>query len=141
MVQADGGDFLIRKQTMIVKNTKTIDQVYRRDAKVSSPIKSVLYHNFSRAFLPKQLGKGTYGEVSACTHIETGQRRAVKVIARSKIKNWERFQTEVRILQTLVSFAQHDFITNPSCFSQDHPNVIKLYEYFEDDTNVYLITE
>ena len=24
---------------------------------------------------------------------------------------------------------------------QDHPNVIKLYEYFEDDKNVYLITE
>ena len=43
---------------------------------------------------------------------------------RSKIKNWERFLTEVKILQTL-----------------DHPNVIKLYEYFEDDTNVYLVTE
>jgi len=89
---------------MIVKNQKTIDEVYRRDA--------------------KQLGKGTYGEVTACTHIETGQRRAVKVIARSKIRNWERFQTEVRILQQL-----------------DHPNVIKLYEYFEDETNVYLVTE
>lgn len=106
MVQA-GGDqenFLIRKQTMIVKNTKNIDEVYRRDA--------------------KKLGSGTYGEVTAVTHIETGQRRAVKVIARSKIKNWERFQTEVKILQQL-----------------DHPNVIKLYEYFEDDTNVYLVTE
>ena len=27
------------------------------------------------------------------------------------------------------------------CFQQDHPNVIKLYEYFEDETNVYLVTE
>ena len=39
MVQAQGAEgentFLIRKQTMIVKNTKTIDEVYRRDAKVS----------------------------------------------------------------------------------------------------------
>jgi len=70
------------------------------------------------------LGKGTYGEVSAATHILTGQRRAIKVIKRSKIRNWERFQTEVRILQTL-----------------DHPNVIKLYEYFEDEVNVYLVTE
>lgn len=24
---------------------------------------------------------------------------------------------------------------------QDHPNVIKLYEYFEDKKNVYLVTE
>lgn len=23
----------------------------------------------------------------------------------------------------------------------DHPNVIKMYEYFEDPTNVYLVTE
>ena len=38
MVQAQGAEgdsFLIRKQTMIVKNTKTIDEVYRRDTKVS----------------------------------------------------------------------------------------------------------
>lgn len=48
----------------------------------------------------------------------------MKVIARSKIKNWERFLTEVKILQTL-----------------DHPHVIKLFEYFEDETNVYLVTE
>lgn len=41
MVQAsgEGEQFLIRKQTMIVKNTKTIDEVYRRDAKVSKPNK------------------------------------------------------------------------------------------------------
>ena len=41
MVQASGAgegeQFLIRKQTMIVKNTKSIDEVYRRDAKVSMP--------------------------------------------------------------------------------------------------------
>jgi calcium-dependent protein kinase len=46
------------------------------------------------------------------------------MIPRNKIKNWSRFETEVKILQTL-----------------DHPNVIKLYEYFEDETNVYLVTE
>lgn len=89
---------------MIVKNARNIDEVYQREA--------------------KQLGKGTYGEVSGAIHIETGQRRAIKVIARSKIKNWERFQTEVKILQQL-----------------DHPHVIKLYEYFEDEENVYLVTE
>ncbi len=57
-------------------------------------------------------------------HKITRQERAVKTIPRSKIKNFERFRTEVRILQTL-----------------DHPNVIKLYEYFEDDLNVYLVME
>jgi serine/threonine protein kinase len=42
--------------------------------------------------------------------------RAVKVIPRAKIKNWSRFLTEVKILQEL-----------------DHPHVIKLYEYFEEE--------
>ena len=50
--------------------------------------------------------------------------RAVKIIAREKIKNWDRFLTEVKILQTL-----------------DHPHVLKLYEYFEDEEAVYLVTE
>ena len=36
----------------------------------------------------------------------------------------ERFKQEINILQKL-----------------DHPNVLKLYEYFEDDKNVYLVTE
>ena len=36
----------------------------------------------------------------------------------------ERFKQEILILQTL-----------------DHPNVLRLYEYFEDDKNVYLVTE
>jgi len=63
---------------MIVKNTRPIDEVYKRDKKT--------------------LGKGTYGEVHRAVHNETGQKRAIKTIARSKIKNWERFQTEVKIL-------------------------------------------
>ena len=36
----------------------------------------------------------------------------------------DRFKQEIAILQQL-----------------DHPNVLKLYEYFEDDRNVYLVTE
>jgi calcium-dependent protein kinase len=36
----------------------------------------------------------------------------------------ERFEQEIKILQML-----------------DHPNILKLYEYFEDEKNVYLVTE
>lgn len=48
----------------------------------------------------------------------------MKKVAKKKIKNMERFKQEIEILQQL-----------------DHPNVLKLYEYFEDHRNVYLITE
>jgi len=89
---------------MIVKNLQPVEDVYD--------------------IAGKKLGEGTYGAVRSATHRDTGQKRAIKQIPRSKIKNWERFQTEVKILQTM-----------------DHPNVIKLFEYFEDDVNVYLVTE
>ena len=41
-----------------------------------------------------------------------------------KIQNMEKFMMEISILQQL-----------------DHPNVLKLYEYFEDEKYVYLVTE
>ena len=47
-----------------------------------------------------------------------------KEILKEKIKNKTQFKTEIKILQTL-----------------DHPNVIKLFEYFEDDEKIYLIME
>lgn len=79
-----------------------------------------------------QLGSGTYGVVFSAKHKLTGHERAIKKIPKSKIKNMERFKTEVKILQTLV---------RSICNEQDHPHVIKLYEYFEDPENVYLVME
>jgi len=69
---------IIRKQNLIVKNSAEIDTIYKREKKA--------------------IGKGTYGEVVRAKHRETGSMRAIKLIPRSKIKNWERFQTEVKIL-------------------------------------------
>ena len=95
---------ILQKSKMITKNAKPITDVYKMDKKT--------------------LGSGTFGVVRKVKHIETGQKRACKVIARKKIKNQERFAQEIEILQTL-----------------DHPYILKLYEYFEDEKNVYLITE
>jgi len=71
-----------------------------------------------------KLGSGSYGIVKACTHKLTKQERAVKIIEKKKIKNMAQFRTEIKILQTL-----------------DHPNVIKMYEYFEDEESIYLVME
>ena len=64
-------DFLIKKETMITKNAQPITDVYKLDK--------------------KPLGSGTYGVVSKCVHLVTGQVRACKTIARKKVKNQERF--------------------------------------------------
>lgn len=70
------------------------------------------------------IGTGSYGVVMKCTHRETGHERAVKRVSKKKIKNIIMFKQEISILQTL-----------------DHPNVLKLYEYFEDEKYIYLVTE
>jgi calcium-dependent protein kinase len=50
--------------------------------------------------------------------------RVVKVISKKCVKSPEALQSEVEILRKL-----------------DHPNIIKLYEIFEDDKNLYLVQE
>jgi calcium-dependent protein kinase len=74
--------------------------------------------------LDGELGKGTYGIVYKGIDKITGDVRAVKQIARAKIKKYERFINEVNALKTL-----------------DHPNIIKLFEIYEDEENVYLVQE
>ena len=71
-------EYLIKKSTMITLNTLPIKEVYKMDKNT--------------------LGSGTYGTVKKVTHLKTGQVRACKTIARKKIKNWEHFETEVKIL-------------------------------------------
>lgn len=78
----------------------------------------------SYTFVKKPLGEGAFGKVYLATEIDTKIQRAVKVIERTKIKNYQRFFNEVNALRTL-----------------DHPNIIKLFEIFEDETNVYLVQE
>jgi serine/threonine protein kinase len=56
---------------MIQKNQSKIEDVYKIDKKT--------------------LGTGAYGIVSRVKHKETNQIRAVKKVAKKKIKNMERF--------------------------------------------------
>jgi hypothetical protein len=49
---SEDSPFLIKKETMIVKNKAPIDEVYKRDKKT--------------------IGKGTYGDVSICIHRDSG---------------------------------------------------------------------
>lgn len=72
----------------------------------------------------KKLGSGAFGVVTKCRHRTSKQNRACKTIAKKKVKNMAQFNAEINILQLL-----------------DNPYILKLYEFFEDDTNFYVITE
>jgi len=74
----------------------------------------------------QRLGKGSYGEVTGATHKETGARRAVKSVDKvilQKAKS-DFMRREVDILRRL-----------------DHPNIVRLYEAFEEDNVIYLVLE
>eukprot|EP00826_Nyctotherus_ovalis_P038898 TRINITY_DN3685_c0_g1_i8.p2 TRINITY_DN3685_c0_g1~~TRINITY_DN3685_c0_g1_i8.p2 ORF type:complete len:202 (-),score=60.99 TRINITY_DN3685_c0_g1_i8:1021-1626(-) len=73
---------------------------------------------------PKALGKGTYGEVYLCRHKFTKEIRAVKTVMKSKMQNVNNFLMEIDCLKNL-----------------DHPNIIRLFEWYEDTHKVYLVTE
>lgn len=72
----------------------------------------------------KLLGEGGFGRVFKAVHNITKQSRAIKVIPKSKIKDPAKFAIEIEILKQV-----------------DHPNIIKLFETFEDARNVYLVFE
>ena len=72
----------------------------------------------------KSLGKGSYGKVYEVKNKTTGEIRACKQLSKSNLSNLKKFEKEIELL-----------------IKTDHPNIIKLYEVFEDDRFIYLIME
>jgi len=74
--------------------------------------------------MKQELGSGSYGKVFQVVHKQTKQTRACKQLSIVQIKNYEKFKLEISILAKM-----------------DHPNIIKLFEVFDDKRHVYLIME
>lgn len=74
-----------------------------------------------------QLGKGSFGSVYKVLHIETGLIRAMKVIKKESLNYQDDDQKFLKEIEILIG--------------TEHPNIIKIYEYYCDETNFYLITE
>lgn len=70
------------------------------------------------------LGSGAFGKVVMAKKKNTDLFRAIKIIPKNTVKKNTKFTNEINILKIL-----------------DHPNVIKLYETYEDVTNYYMIFE
>ena len=72
------------------------------------------------------LGSGAFGEVRKAVHISSGDVRAVKLIYKTQVSAIEqkKIMKEIEILQRL-----------------DHPNIVKIYEYFQDSKYIYIVME
>ena len=88
-------------------------------------------NNFTKVIediFPKQLGSGSFGRVFLVSHNETQKLFALKVIDKRKL---------------LMSYGKLDIIYNEINIHSklDHENIIKLYNYNEDDENINIIME
>eukprot|EP01053_Blabericola_migrator_P004936 Blabericola_migrator_1__4935@NODE_2574_length_2585_cov_336_116362_g1612_i0_p1_GENE_NODE_2574_length_2585_cov_336_116362_g1612_i0NODE_2574_length_2585_cov_336_116362_g1612_i0_p1_ORF_typecomplete_len634_score132_34Pkinase/PF00069_25/3_7e67Pkinase_Tyr/PF07714_17/1_1e44EFhand_7/PF13499_6/1_7e07EFhand_7/PF13499_6/3_9e11EFhand_7/PF13499_6/6_2e08EFhand_8/PF13833_6/0_027EFhand_8/PF13833_6/0_75EFhand_8/PF13833_6/0_14EFhand_8/PF13833_6/0_0086EFhand_8/PF13833_6/4_3e06EFhand_1/PF00036_32/0_29EFhand_1/PF0003 len=73
----------------------------------------------------KRLGSGSFGEVYRVTDRRVNAERACKLINKGRVQvPLEQIQEEIQILKSV-----------------DHPNVIKIYEIFEDPSSVYILQE
>lgn len=73
------------------------------------------------------LGRGSFGKVYKVSHIPTGHEYAIKIVCKEKTKTEsmiKQIQTEVGVMERV-----------------DHPGIVKLYTYFENDANIYLVLE
>ena len=74
-----------------------------------------------------KIGEGYHGFVRVATHKLSGQKRAIKSIEKSRFPEAEyrdMFLNEINILKKM-----------------DHPNIVKLFEFYEDNTHFHLVTE
>ena len=72
----------------------------------------------------QRIGKGSYSSVYKVRNKNTNLIRAMKIIPKNFQKDNTEIMREINILKNL-----------------DHPNVMKIYEFLEDDKNYYLIEE
>ena len=70
------------------------------------------------------LGEGGYGKVFLVRHKKMKLLRAMKIISVNSKNEEEKTDEEIELLKQL-----------------DHPNIVKLFEYFSDSEKYYLITE
>jgi len=72
----------------------------------------------------EELGSGAYGVVYLAIDRKTGEKRAIKAMNKDQIDDKEALENELAILKSL-----------------DHPNIVKLFEIYEHNNNIYLVTE
>jgi len=76
--------------------------------------------------LGKKLGEGTFSVVREATHVESGERVAVKCITKSGLSadDDDALKIEVAVMYELR-----------------HPNIVRFYDFFDEKKHYYLVTE
>ena len=115
------------KFNSITKKEPFVTSLSRLPIRVSSIIRKNSGNPSNDYITMKNMVKGAYGTVMKVMHKKTGTIRAMKIIPKDNLRpgfTEEEIQREIDILKNL-----------------DHPGVIKIYEFYNDDDYYYLINE
>lgn len=74
--------------------------------------------------LTHNLGEGSYGVVKCGVHVETGERRAIKIIKRGNVSDMSRLDIEIQAMKMLK-----------------HPQIVQLENVLSTEEHVYLVME
>jgi calcium-dependent protein kinase len=95
--------------------------------KTDSLVKAYNYNPFDIYTELEELGEGAYGVVKkVCLKENPDTVRAMKIIPKENIMEGQsqKLLDEIKILKKL-----------------EHPNIMKIYEYFDDSKNIYIVSE
>lgn len=102
------------------KNVPSIRYVYKEPEAAPGPLEEYQ--------IRQMLGAGSYAKVHLGVHKTTGQQVAVKIIDKKKM-----------VGGSSRADAVHDEVSTLQRVS--HPNIIRIFNHFEDETSVYLVLE
>lgn len=117
------------KKTEKVATTKTLKEVKfnNKDFQIKSTLSKNNKCIADEYTILNKLGKGSFGTVYKVEQKKSNLFRAMKVISKEILTYQDDDQQFLKEIEILMK--------------QDHINILKGYEYFEDNLNYYLITE
>lgn len=121
---AQSNRVLSTENVRVVKNRKNGDDIKIKNNILITEGQNKVEDNY---LILEKLGKGAFGDVFKVKHKISGLLRAMKAIKKDNVIKDQTSSNFLKEIEILID--------------SDHPNIIKIYEYFSDNINYYIITE